>query len=161
APARRLRGGAALSRLPAPSKNGHATAPLTNGSNGAPPPAKPKKRRGSAGRGTGGHFAKGNKGGPGNPFARQVAARPQALLAAGSDDDVAAVGKKLLALALAGDVPAAKVLLAHVLGKPAPAADPDHLDLSEFKLLASSPNVHTVGLAMAEGVNPGLAARLA
>jgi hypothetical protein len=68
-----------------------------------------------------------------------VAARRQALLDAVAPEDVAQVAKKLLALALAGDVAAAKVLLSHVIGKPPQAVNPDRLDLDEVKLLLESP----------------------
>src|SRR5262249_30762596 len=78
-----------------------------------------------------GRFAPGNKGGSGNPFARQVAALRQALLDAVSPDDVAAIAHALAAKAKAGDVPAARVLLGYLVGKPAPAPNPDTLDMEE------------------------------
>jgi hypothetical protein len=61
-----------------------------------------------------------------------------------SPEDVAAVAKKLLAQARAGDVAAAKVLLLYVVGKPAPVADPDRLDVDEFRLLRESPDYRDV-----------------
>jgi len=132
----------------------------TNGNTTARPPARPRRRDrrpepsangrhpgpapapsadGSDGRGADGRFTAGNRHGHGNAFARQVAERRKSLLAAVGPEDVAAVGRKLLAQALAGDVAAAKVLLAHVVGKPLPAVDPDRLDLDELRLLLESP----------------------
>jgi hypothetical protein len=57
-------------------------------------------------------------------------------------------------------VPAAKVLLAYVVGKPAEAIDPDRLDLDEFRLLAESPQLQEAEAAE-ERLTPDYAARLA
>jgi hypothetical protein len=118
--------------------NGQAASPSPNGCNGGLPAPPPQAAADGREAGTG-RFAAGNPGGPGNPFARQVAARRQALLDAVGPEDVAQVARKLHELALAGDVPAAKVLLAYVVGKPAQAVHPDRLDLDEVKLLLESP----------------------
>src|SRR5262249_47164909 len=93
-----------------------------------------------AGRAANGRFAAGNAFSAGNPFQRQLAARRRSLLEAVSDADIRAVGKKLVELALVGDVAAAKVLLPYVLGKPAKAADPDGLDADELKRLLAHPD---------------------
>jgi hypothetical protein len=95
-----------------------------------PPPA--------AGRDAGGRFTRGNVGGPGNPFARRVAALRQALLRAVSEEDVQDVAKRLLELARVGDVAAMKLLLGYVLGRPAEVVDPDTLDLREWQLYRES-----------------------
>jgi hypothetical protein len=79
----------------------------------APPPnpdAKPQAAEG--GRDMHGHFAKGNAGGPGNPFARRKD----------------------------GNVAAAKLLLSYALGKPAEAVDPDTLDLQEWENYRRQPD---------------------
>jgi hypothetical protein len=86
----------------------------------------------AAARGLDGRFAKGNPGGPGNPFARQVAALRQVAVAAITPDDVRAILAKMAELALAGDVQAAKLVLAYAIGKPAATADPDRLDVQEW-----------------------------
>jgi hypothetical protein len=80
----------------------------------------------------GGRFAKGNPGGPGNPFARQVAALRREALAAVTPEDVRAIVTKLVELARAGSVPAAKLVLAYTVGKPAQTANPDMLDVEEW-----------------------------
>ena len=71
---------------------------------------------GSNGRGSGGRFAKGNAGGPGNPHARKVAQLRSTLLRAISSGDLRAVVKKLLDQAKAGDVQAAKLVIERCLG---------------------------------------------
>ena len=82
-----------------------------------------------------GRFAKGNKGGPGNPFARQVAALRQTLLNRATPKDFEEVADELIKKAKTGDVPAIKLLYQYTLGKPAPSPDPDHLDVDEWHKL--------------------------
>jgi hypothetical protein len=101
--------------------NGHA-------GNGKAAPAP----GGSDRRDAGGRFTTGNPGGPGNPFARHVAQLRSIMLNAVTADDLRAIIGKLLERAKAGDVAAAKLLLAYVLGKPAPAVNPDTLDWEEL-----------------------------
>jgi hypothetical protein len=81
-----------------------------------------------------GRFAAGNKGGPRNPFGRRTAELRKAMLAAISGDDLQAIMVKLVELARAGDVPAAKLVLHYAVGKPTEAADPDRVDIDEFQL---------------------------
>ena len=85
-----------------------------------------------------GCFAKGNKGGPGNPFARQVAALRQTLLNRTTQKDFEEVADALIKKAKTGDVPAIKLLYQYTLGKPAPSPDPDHLDVDEWHKLQQS-----------------------
>ncbi|MBL8860702.1 MAG: hypothetical protein JNK02_01720 [Planctomycetes bacterium] len=70
------------------------------------------------GRAGNGQFAAGNPGGPGNPYARQVAALRAAMLAAVSPEDLHAVVAKLVDLAKGGNVPAIREVLDRTLGKP-------------------------------------------
>jgi hypothetical protein len=109
--------------------------PSTNGANG---------QAGKADRDGSGRFAKGNRGGPGNPFARDVAARRRALLDAIHPTDIANIARELHDLALAGDVAAAKVLLSYVVGRPTEARDPDRLDLDELALHEAVPSLERV-----------------
>src|SRR5205823_145322 len=81
----------------------------------------------------------GNRGGPGNPFARQVAALRSALLSALTPQDVEAVAQEVLRQAKEGNLAAARLLLSYALGKPAAAVDPDTLDLHEFGLYRARP----------------------
>src|SRR5262249_33902903 len=57
-----------------------------------------------------GRFAKGNKGGPGNPFARQVAALRQTLLNRATAKDFEEIADELIKKAKTGDVAAIKLL---------------------------------------------------
>jgi len=82
-----------------------------------------------------GRFAKGNKGGPGNPFARQIAALRQTLLNRTTPKDFEEIADELIKKAKTGDVAAIKLLFQYTLGKPAPCPDPDHLDVDEWQKL--------------------------
>lgn len=81
-----------------------------------------------------GRFTKGNKGGPGNPFNRQVAALRKALLAGVTAEDIEEVLAVLMIKAKSGDLAAIKLLLSYTVGKPGPAVDPDTLDQQEWQL---------------------------
>jgi hypothetical protein len=129
-----------------------APPPSTNGCNGHAP---------AEGRDAGGRFAKGNKGGPGNPFARRCAELRQALLNSVTEDDIAALAKRLLLQAKGGDMAAAKLLLTYVIGTPAPAADPDRLDRHELELLNSLPKAGLGIMAHMGRVAPALLLELA
>src|SRR4051812_47410030 len=83
-----------------------------------PPEAPPSSLKGE--RGAGGRFAAGNRGGPGNPFARRVAEFRKALLEAVRVEDIQRIIGSLVAQAVLGDVPAARLVLSYVLGKPGP-----------------------------------------
>src|ERR1700680_4032660 len=83
------------------------------------------------GRDQRGRFAPGNRGGTGNPFARQVAGLRKAFLQGITVEDLAAIAAALLAKAKQGDVAAAKLVLAYAIGKPQATVDPDRLDVDE------------------------------
>jgi hypothetical protein len=105
--------------------------PSINGNNGAQPT--------SEGRNAQGRFAKGNRGGPGNPFARQTAGLRRALVNSVSRADIEAIGQRIVALAMDGDMAAAKLLFAYVIGKPADVVDPDTLDVQEWQTFCQKP----------------------
>jgi hypothetical protein len=86
-------------------------------------------------RATGGRFAKGNPGGPGNPFARQTAALRAALINGVTERDIQDILDILLLNAKGGHLPTIKFLFAYVIGKPKPAVEPDLLDLQEMQML--------------------------
>jgi hypothetical protein len=73
---------------------------------------------GSNGRSTGGRFAKGNPGGPGNPHARRAARLRAAMYKAVTPADLRDVISALLSSAKGGDVSAAKELMQRLLGPP-------------------------------------------
>jgi hypothetical protein len=92
-------------------------APETNAVN---PPQAP-----SEGHDASGQFAKGNAGGPGNPYPRRVAALRRALLDSVTEDDMSAIAKAVIEEAKTGNVAAAKLIFQYVLGKPDSAANFD------------------------------------
>jgi hypothetical protein len=135
-----------------PSTNGHGQNGYTKpaGANGvnrlaemfAAPPLEPSATAPSApplapaaeGRdSSSGRFAAGNRYGKGNPHARKMAALREAFLSAATEERMRELGEKLFAAALAGDWQAAKLLLPFVIGRPAEAANPDALDMDEWK----------------------------
>jgi len=73
------------------------------------------------GRGPGGRFAKGNKSGAGNPLHVHVQLLRAALLRSVTGKELEAVGRKLLMMALQGDVAAIRELLNRLLGPPVEA----------------------------------------
>src|SRR5882724_11223383 len=82
-----------------------------------------------------GRFRPGNKGGPGNPFARKCAALRKALLDSVSEQDLKDVVVMLKLKAQRGDLAAMKLLLQYCVGKPEPAKDPDRMDADEWHRL--------------------------
>src|SRR5438552_165580 len=69
-------------------------------------------------RDRGGRFAPGNRGGPGNPFAREMAAFRAMIFHVVQPQDVEKAVRKLVELACEGHFPAIKLLLLYTLGKP-------------------------------------------
>jgi hypothetical protein len=61
------------------------------------------------------------------------------LCAAVSEEDVETVARKLVEQAKEGDVAAARVLLAYVVGQPTAAVDPDTLDAQEWQVFRQLP----------------------
>jgi hypothetical protein len=87
------------------------------------------------GRDVHGRFRKANPGGPGNPFARKVAALRKAVLDSVSEQDVKDMVESLKQQARQGDKAAIKLLLQYCVGKPAPPNDPDRMDADEWRRL--------------------------
>src|SRR5947199_10836989 len=86
------------------------------------------------GRERNGRFAKGCRGGPGNPFARAVAALRTRLLQRVTEGDVDAVTDQLIRQARDGDLAAIRLFLLYTVGRPAATVDPDQLDAQELNL---------------------------
>lgn len=101
----------------------HSTSP-----NGTPStPADPD-------RDANGRFNKGNRGGPGNPYARQTAQLLKVIREAVSAEEISAITRKLVQMAREGDVQAMKLLLSYVVGKPLQGGQPDQVDYEEWQL---------------------------
>jgi hypothetical protein len=90
------------------------------------------------GRDSAGRFAAGNRGGPGNPFARQAAAFRKAIQSAVSAEDMADFARVVRAKALGGDLSAIRLLFSYGAGRPGPAPDPDTLDAHELAVRRGS-----------------------
>src|SRR5262249_22224089 len=84
------------------------------------------------GRDSEGRFTAGNKGGPGNPFARQTAAMRKAIQNAVTAEQLAAIAAVMVEKALKGDVAAAKLVFGYVAGKPGLTPNPDTLDAHDL-----------------------------
>jgi hypothetical protein len=106
--------------------------------------AEEPRRADSGGRDERGRFTAGNVGGPGNPFARRVAAYRQVLHDCVSIEDMRCLAEQLLALGKLGDLAAIKLLLQYIVGKPAATVDPDSLDLQEIALFLRGPTAEDV-----------------
>jgi hypothetical protein len=91
-----------------------------------------------------GQFARGNKGGPGNPYARQVAAFRSLLMKCVTADDFVAVAVAVVEKAKQGDIAAARLLFQYTLGRPVANPHPDRLDhdeLQAFRANAAPQNI--------------------
>ena len=88
----------------------------------------PNTQRDSSGR-----FRKGNTGGPGNPFARQVSLLRKALIACVTAEQIQAIAQAMVAKAIEGNVQAAKLVYSYILGKPTDAPNPDRMDMDEWE----------------------------
>ncbi|MDD5728621.1 MAG: hypothetical protein PHV59_08665 [Victivallales bacterium] len=78
--------------------------PSTNGDNG--------------GRDSAGRFTKGNPGGKGNPYAKQVAQLRAAMMKAVTKKDIQDIVKKLVTEAKTGNIRAIDLLLTRIFGTP-------------------------------------------
>ena len=93
-----------------------------------------RSTNGTSGRNSNGQFAKGNSGGPGNPYARRVARLRATLLDAVGENGLADIVQGMITAAKGGDVAAAKLLLSYLLGKPVESVEPDYVEIHERQL---------------------------
>ncbi len=115
------------------------------------------------GRDARGRFTAGNRGGPGNPFARRVAHLRSIVLECVTDQDMRDIVNQLVVIARLGDLAAIKLLFQYALGKPAPTVDPDTVDLHELDLLSRAPTPAQFGEVASKHMPPDMvlgAARL-
>jgi hypothetical protein len=96
-----------------------AMASISAGSNGEATPSTHQEQTASNGRDSKGRFAAGNKGGPGNPFAANVAQLRKAALKIVTPKEMEDVFRVLLLRAKTGSLEAMKLLFLYTLGKPA------------------------------------------
>jgi hypothetical protein len=105
-------------------------------------PANPEAKL-AEGRDPSGRFAKGNPGGPGDPHPRRVAAFRKTLLSCITTEDIIAIVQAVVEEAKNGNMPAAKLILEYVLGKPGSPTDWESaggLDMPTLGPLFSWPN---------------------
>src|SRR5437870_1692068 len=94
-------------------------APPSPNGDGGEQTARPPSRNGEKGRDSKGRFARGNKGGPGNPFARRVGRLRSQLLNLVTEADLQEVARKLVEQARTGNLVATRLLLVYLIGRPA------------------------------------------
>jgi hypothetical protein len=78
-----------------------------------------------AGRDRRGRFSKGNRGGPGNPFGRQVALLRAIALTCVGTQDIQEIMTAMVLLAKGGSITAARFVFTYTVGKPVSPTGPD------------------------------------
>ncbi len=97
-------------------------------------PGEPKKDRDAKGK-----FVKGNPGGPGNPYARKIAALRQSLIKHLGPRELYEIVRLLVGQAMCGNIESTKVLFQYVIGKAPDAPDPDGVNLAEWQQYVDNP----------------------
>jgi hypothetical protein len=144
-----------MSRTPGHDSR-HPAAPAPDSEHYADPaPPQP-----SPGREANGRFAKGNLGGPGNPFARQTAALRKQLLEAVTPQDMQDICTMLILRAKGGSVPHLKLLFSYIIGKPTDAVDPDTLDRQEMEQYRQELGMEELVCKVGRAMTPQVACEL-
>jgi hypothetical protein len=89
-----------------------------------------------------------------------VAALRSALLGVATPERVRGLAERLFVMAENGDVPACKLLLSYLIGKPVEVVDPDTLDQAEAARLMASPDTREVLSAARDRLPAEAAVRL-
>jgi hypothetical protein len=87
----------------------------------------------NAGRDSAGRFTKGNKGGPGNPYARYTAAMRKAFADEATAEDLRKIARAMIDKAQKGDVGAARLVCGYTMGRPLEGTHPDKVDADEWR----------------------------
>ncbi len=119
-----------------------------------PPEPAPAAREG---REANGRFAKNNRGGPGNPFARQTAALRKRLLESVTEQDMQDICTMLILRAKGGSVPHLKLLFSYIIGKPGDAVNPDTLDLQEMEQYRQELGMEELACKVGRSLTPEVA----
>ena len=86
-------------------------------------------------RNSNGTFAKGNKGGTGNPYARRTASLRNLFYETVTEEDMKVIIQRLAADAKDGDPVARKELFNRMIGKPVDSLHPDELNSHEAEIM--------------------------
>ena len=101
---------------------------------GAPTSGPPRHPKFGADRDVHGRFAPGNKGGPGNPYARQTAALRKEVSDFLGGGRMRRLARALYRRAIKGDNAAARLLCSYGVGQSLPGVSPDELDAHELAM---------------------------
>jgi hypothetical protein len=93
------------------------------------------------GRQPNGQFAKGNRGGPGNPYARRVAELRKMMIECATDERMRAIVIAVLDKPAEGNMQAAKLAFQYIYGKPTDSAHPDRIDQDEWRNMQEDSNM--------------------
>jgi hypothetical protein len=99
-----------------------------------------------------GRFTKGNQAACGNPITRKMAQLRTALVTAIDEHKIETLADRLYQQALAGDVPAASLLLRYCVGRPAEAVDPDSVNEDEWRRLKDMPSRQALLVASVDSI---------
>jgi hypothetical protein len=80
-----------------------------------------------------GRFGPGNLGGPGNPFARQMAKFRAFIMNCNTEEHMLFAFNMMMQMIADGNVQALKLYFLYIIGKPTDAVDPDKLDVDEWE----------------------------
>ncbi len=100
----------------------------------AEPKGEPNKDRDAKGR-----FTKNNPGGPGNPYARKIAALRQSLIKHLGPRELYEIVRLLVGQAMCGNIESTKLLFQYVIGRAPEAPDPDGVDVAEWRQYVDNP----------------------
>ena len=103
----------------------------------------PNGSNGGSGRDSGGRFARGNAGGPGDPYAKRTSEMRDAFMAAVTPDEMRQVARELLSIALTSNdernqIAAAHELCNRILGRPAAAPSHDDGMKQQYPILVTT-----------------------
>ena len=95
----------------------------------------------AANRDAKGRFGPGNLGGPGNPFARELARFRAFVIKCNTEEHMRFAFNKMMEMIGDGNVGALKLYFLYIIGKPTDAVDPDKLDLDEIEGYKATANM--------------------
>jgi hypothetical protein len=116
-----------------------------------------KAEAASSGRDSNGRFTTGNRGGPGNPYARYTAAMRKAFADEATAEDLRKIARAMIDKAQKGDVGAARLVCGYTMGRPLEGTHPDKVNADEWQNWKDN----NVPVAESQAVLVGLSADMA